>query len=31
LEVIPHAGHIANAENPEAFNRVVLEFLASVA
>ena len=27
LEVIPVAGHLANLENPEAFDRVLLEFL----
>ena len=27
LEVIAHARHIANAEQPEAFNRVLLDFL----
>jgi 3-oxoadipate enol-lactonase len=27
LEVIEHARHIANAEQPEAFNRVLLDFL----
>ena len=30
LETIPGAGHAANMDNPEAFNRVVLEFLASL-
>jgi len=28
LEVIPAAGHAANLEQPEAFNRVLREFLA---
>jgi pimeloyl-ACP methyl ester carboxylesterase len=27
LEFIPGAGHAANMDNAEAFNRVVLEFL----
>lgn len=26
--VIPHAGHLANMDNPEAFNRVMMAFLA---
>ena len=30
LETIPGAGHAANMDNPEAFNRVVLEFLSSL-
>ena len=30
LEVIPDAGHAANIDQPEAFNRVVLEFLDSL-
>jgi pimeloyl-ACP methyl ester carboxylesterase len=30
-EIIPDAGHTSNMENPEAFNRAVLEFLAEVA
>ena len=30
LETIPNAGHAANMDNAEAFNRVVLEFLASL-
>jgi pimeloyl-ACP methyl ester carboxylesterase len=30
LEIIPNAGHAANMDQPEAFNRVVLEFLASL-
>jgi len=30
LEVIPDAGHAANMDQPEAFNRVLLEFLASL-
>ena len=30
LEIIPGAGHAANMDNAEAFNRVVLEFLASL-
>jgi pimeloyl-ACP methyl ester carboxylesterase len=25
---IPHAGHLANMDNPEAFNRVMMAFLA---
>ena len=25
--VIPRAGHLANLENPEAFNRALVEFL----
>jgi pimeloyl-ACP methyl ester carboxylesterase len=28
--VLPGAGHMANMENPDAFNRVVLEFLATL-
>jgi pimeloyl-ACP methyl ester carboxylesterase len=27
--VIPNAGHLANMDNPEAFNRVMLDFLAA--
>jgi len=30
LEVIPNAGHAANLDNPEAFNRVLLAFLDSL-
>jgi pimeloyl-ACP methyl ester carboxylesterase len=30
LVVIPDAGHLSNLDQPEAFNRVVLEFLAKV-
>lgn len=30
IAVIDHAGHMANLEQPDAFNRIVLEFLASV-
>ncbi len=30
LATIPRAGHISNAENPEAFNRRLAEFLAAV-
>ena len=30
LEIIPDAGHAANMDQPEAFNRVVLEFLNSL-
>ena len=30
LEMIPDAGHAANMDQPEAFNRVVLEFLGSL-
>jgi pimeloyl-ACP methyl ester carboxylesterase len=30
LDVIPDAGHAANMDQPEAFNRVVLEFLGSL-
>ena len=30
LEIIPGAGHAANMDNAEAFNRVVLEFLGSL-
>jgi 3-oxoadipate enol-lactonase len=26
--VIPHAGHLANMDNPEAFNRLMMDFLA---
>ena len=31
VQVIPNAGHCANMDNPEAFNRIVAEFLSSVA
>jgi pimeloyl-ACP methyl ester carboxylesterase len=30
LEVIPGAGHLTPLEQPEAFNRVLTEFLESV-
>jgi pimeloyl-ACP methyl ester carboxylesterase len=30
LEIIPDAGHASNMDQPEAFNRVVLEFLRSL-
>jgi 3-oxoadipate enol-lactonase len=30
LEVVPGAGHVANLENPEVFNRVFAEFLSTV-
>jgi len=30
LEIIPAAGHAANMDQPEAFNRVLLEFLGSL-
>ena len=30
LEIIPDAGHAANMDQPEAFNRVLLEFLGSL-
>ena len=30
IAVIDHAGHMANLEQPDAFNRIVLEFLATV-
>jgi 3-oxoadipate enol-lactonase len=30
LQVIPQAGHCANMDNPQAFNRIVADFLASV-
>ena len=30
LEIIPGAGHAANMDNAEVFNRVVLEFLGSL-
>jgi len=30
LEVIPGAGHLANMEEPETFNRLVAEFLSKV-
>jgi len=30
LEVIPDAGHLLNIENPEAYNRVVRQFLGSL-
>ena len=28
FELVPHAGHVANRDNPEGFNRLVEEFLA---
>jgi 3-oxoadipate enol-lactonase len=31
LEIIPDAGHLSNFENPEAFNRAVLNFMESFA
>jgi 3-oxoadipate enol-lactonase len=31
LEVVPGAGHVANLENPDVFNRVFAEFLSSLA
>jgi len=31
LEVVPDAGHVANLENPEVFNRALTEFLAALA
>jgi pimeloyl-ACP methyl ester carboxylesterase len=30
LEIIPDAGHAANMDQPEAFNRVLLDFLGSL-
>jgi pimeloyl-ACP methyl ester carboxylesterase len=30
LEVVPDAGHVANLENPEVFNRVFSEFLTTL-
>ena len=30
LEIVPDAGHVANLENPEVFNRVFSEFLSSL-
>jgi 3-oxoadipate enol-lactonase len=30
LEVIKDAGHMSNLEQPQAFNRVLLEFLKSL-
>ena len=30
LAIIPHAGHMANLENPGAFNAAILEFLLSL-
>lgn len=30
LEIIKNAGHLSNIENPDAFNRVVLDFLLSL-
>jgi len=30
LEVVPEAGHVANLENPEVFNRAFSEFLSTV-
>jgi pimeloyl-ACP methyl ester carboxylesterase len=31
LAIIPAAGHIANMDNPDAFNRTVLDWLARAA
>src|SRR5438309_480641 len=31
LEVVPDAGHVANLENPDVFNRALTDFLAAVA
>ena len=30
LEVVPGAGHVANLENPEVFNRILAEFLSEL-
>lgn len=30
LEVVPGAGHVANLENPEVFNRAFAEFLSTL-
>ncbi|HET9773102.1 MAG TPA: alpha/beta fold hydrolase, partial [Acidimicrobiia bacterium] len=30
LEVVPDAGHVANLENPEVFNRALADFLAAL-
>jgi pimeloyl-ACP methyl ester carboxylesterase len=30
LEVVPNAGHVANLENPEVFNRAFAEFLSEL-
>lgn len=30
FEVIPHAGHVANYDNPQLFNRLLLQFLATL-
>lgn len=30
LQILPQAGHCANMDNPQAFNQIVAEFLASV-
>jgi pimeloyl-ACP methyl ester carboxylesterase len=30
LEIVPDAGHVANLENPEVFNRALFEFLTSL-
>jgi pimeloyl-ACP methyl ester carboxylesterase len=30
IHVIPNAGHCANQDSPEFFNRLLLEFLAAV-
>jgi len=30
LEIIAHAGHLANLERPAAFNHVLTEFLGAV-
>lgn len=30
LEIVPKAGHLANMENPQAYNRALLDFLAGI-
>jgi 3-oxoadipate enol-lactonase len=30
LEIVPDAGHVANLENPEVFNRAFADFLSSL-
>ena len=30
LEIVPGAGHVANLENPEVFNRAFSEFLSAL-
>ncbi len=30
FEIIPSAGHCANMDNPEAFNRIVLDFISTI-